>query len=117
VAIAAPAKSATAARTGGQATLETVQAEVAATAPAVATDLRVNKDTRHRQLDLTDTTKSQMPRNIKPMPCTLVEKPFGRPNWIFEIKWDGYRAIDEVTAEEVRLDSRNLTSLKPQFPA
>ena len=108
---------ATAVRISGQATVDTLQAEVAPNVPAAVTDLRVNKDSRHRQLDLSDTTKSQMPRNIKPMPCTLVEKPFGRPNWIFEIKWDGYRAIAEVTAEEVRLYSRTLTSLKPQFPA
>jgi bifunctional non-homologous end joining protein LigD len=37
-----------------------------------------------------------MPRDVEPMLCTLVSKPFDRPNWIFEIKWDGYRAIAEI---------------------
>jgi bifunctional non-homologous end joining protein LigD len=28
-----------------------------------------------------------MPRNVEPMLCALVPKPFDCPNWIFEIKW------------------------------
>ena len=38
-----------------------------------------------------------------PMLATLVEKPFDDPNWLFEIKWDGYRAI--CTVEEKSLDA------------
>lgn len=33
---------------------------------------------------------------IKPMLATLVEEPFDREGWIFEIKWDGYRAITQI---------------------
>jgi ATP-dependent DNA ligase len=40
-----------------------------------------------------------MPRYVKPMLATLVSKPFDRPGWIFEIKWDGYRAIAEVAVK------------------
>ena len=37
-----------------------------------------------------------MPTNVRPMLATLVHQPFDRRAWLFEIKWDGYRAIAEV---------------------
>src|SRR5215467_7774121 len=57
-----------------------------------------------------------MPRDVEPMLCTLVPRPFDRPNWIFEIKWDGYRAIAEIERGLVRLYSRKLKSLEGYFP-
>jgi hypothetical protein len=42
---------------------------------------------------------SKIPTNVKPMLATLVDKPFDRPGWLFEIKWDGYRTIAEVGTE------------------
>jgi bifunctional non-homologous end joining protein LigD len=27
------------------------------------------------------------------MKATLVDEPFDEPGWLFEVKWDGYRAI------------------------
>lgn len=60
--------------------------------------------------------KSSMPRDIKPMLATLVEEPFDRPNWLFEMKWDGYRAIAEVKNHKVNLYSRNQQSFNKRFP-
>jgi bifunctional non-homologous end joining protein LigD len=57
-----------------------------------------------------------MPRNVEPMLCTLVSRPFDRPGWIFEIKWDGYRAVAEIEQGSVRLYSRKLKSLEGYFP-
>ena len=54
-------------------------------------------------------------RHIKPMLATLVGKPFDDPNWIFEIKWDGFRAIAEVSKSRVELYSRNLLSFNERF--
>ena len=34
-----------------------------------------------------------MPQAIHPMLATLIDKPFDDDGWLFEIKWDGYRAI------------------------
>jgi len=51
-----------------------------------------------------------MPTQVKPMLATLVSEPFDRPGWLFEIKWDGYRAIAEVRKRGVRLYSRNQLS-------
>lgn len=59
--------------------------------------------------------KDPVPHDIKPMLATLTSKPFDRPGWIFEIKWDGYRAIAEVD-KEVLLYSRNNISFKSKYP-
>ena len=67
------------------------------------------------QFDLTDTPKSPWPQKIKPMLATSVEKAFNRKGWLFEIKWDGYRAIAEIRLDGIRLYSRNLLSLEQQF--
>jgi bifunctional non-homologous end joining protein LigD len=60
--------------------------------------------------------RAPMPHDIKPMLATLVAEPFDRAGWLFEIKWDGYRAIAEVEKGRVRLYSRNLLSFGPRYP-
>lgn len=54
---------------------------------------------------------------VRPMLATLVGQPFDRAGWIFEPKWDGYRAIAEVRKEKVRLYSRNQKSMAESYPA
>lgn len=44
------------------------------------------------------------------------DKPFSDKNWIFEIKWDGYRAIAEVNNGDVKLYSRNGNSFLSAYP-
>ncbi|MBI5641234.1 MAG: hypothetical protein HZA17_12500 [Nitrospirae bacterium] len=56
-----------------------------------------------------------MPHHIKPMLSTPVKKPFDHPDWIFEMKWDGYRAVAEIRDEGVSLYSRNLISFNQKF--
>ncbi|MGD1075388.1 MAG: non-homologous end-joining DNA ligase, partial [Thermodesulfovibrionales bacterium] len=56
-----------------------------------------------------------MPRGIKPMLATLVKEPFDHQEWIFEVKWDGYRAVAEIRDGDVSLYSRNLISLTQKF--
>lgn len=53
---------------------------------------------------------------IKPMLAKLHEKPFDKPDWIYEIKWDGYRAIADVSKKHSRLYSRNGLSFKYVYP-
>jgi bifunctional non-homologous end joining protein LigD len=57
-----------------------------------------------------------MPTKIRPMLATSVEKPFDNPAWLFEIKWDGYRAVAFIEDGGVRLVSRNQNDLTAQFP-
>jgi bifunctional non-homologous end joining protein LigD len=56
-----------------------------------------------------------MPAKIRPMLATPVEEPFDNPAWLFEIKWDGYRAVGFIEDSKVRLVSRNHNDLTGQF--
>ena len=57
-----------------------------------------------------------MSRQIyKPMLAKVAEKAFSGKDWIFEIKWDGFRAIAYVE-EPFSLKSRNGKELKQNFP-
>jgi bifunctional non-homologous end joining protein LigD len=67
--------------------------------------------------DLQDAPVRPMPHGIQPMLATPVTKPFDHPDWIFEVKWDGYRAVAEVRDGSVSLYSRNGISFdKKYFP-
>lgn len=50
------------------------------------------------------------------MLATLVNKPFDKAGWIFEVKWDGYRAIAEKKGTQIKLYSRNDLSFSERFP-
>ncbi len=65
--------------------------------------------------DLKDAPLKPMPHRIKPMLATLVKDPFDDPDWLFEVKWDGYRAVAEIMNDDIALYSRNLISLSHQF--
>jgi bifunctional non-homologous end joining protein LigD len=47
-----------------------------------------------------------MPAFIPPMNATLVAAPFDDPNWLFEVKWDGFRVEAVVDAGAVRIWTR-----------
>jgi bifunctional non-homologous end joining protein LigD len=42
--------------------------------------------------------------------------PFDSKDWLFEIKWDGYRAIAEIKNDEVKLYSRNGITFEKSYP-
>ena len=50
------------------------------------------------------------------MLATLVEEPFDDPQWLYEVKWDGYRAVAFVSDGRARLVSRNQNELTGEFP-
>lgn len=56
------------------------------------------------------------PWKVKPMLCMLVDEPFNRENWIFEIKWDGYRAIGTKNGSDTDLYSRNHIDFASKYP-
>ncbi|HJZ62985.1 MAG TPA: DNA ligase D [Candidatus Acidoferrum sp.] len=60
--------------------------------------------------------KSAMPAKIEPMLATLRDKPFSDPNWLFEIKWDGVRALGWVSDGKVTLRSRNNIDITKRYP-
>jgi bifunctional non-homologous end joining protein LigD len=65
--------------------------------------------------DLKDAPVKPMPHGIQPMLATPVKEPFDHPDWIFEVKWDGYRALAEIRDDRVSLHSRNLISFDKKF--
>jgi bifunctional non-homologous end joining protein LigD len=48
---------------------------------------------------------------------TLVRRPFSNPEWLFEPKWDGFRAICYLKDGNVSFISRRHNDLTPKFPA
>jgi bifunctional non-homologous end joining protein LigD len=56
-----------------------------------------------------------MPGSIKPMLAELTNDAFSDDDWIFEIKWDGYRAVAEISDGEVNLHSRNNISFNQKY--
>ncbi len=60
--------------------------------------------------------KRPMPTTIHPMLAESVEDPFDSDDWLFEIKWDGYRAIAFIENDKVRLVSRNQNELTARYP-
>jgi bifunctional non-homologous end joining protein LigD len=50
------------------------------------------------------------------MLATSIDTPFDASDWLFEIKWDGYRAITFIENGKARLVSRNQNDLTPRYP-
>jgi len=65
--------------------------------------------------ELRDAPVTPMPHGVTPMLATLVREPFDHPDWVFEVKWDGYRAVAEIRDGDVALYSRNLISLNQKY--
>lgn len=61
-------------------------------------------------------SKTKLPPFFKPMLATLIEAPFDNSEWLFETKWDGYRALSFV-GDSVHLWSRNENSFNSIFPS
>ena len=59
--------------------------------------------------------KRAMPESIHPMLAAAEAEAFDDPDWLFEIKWDGYRAVAFIQNRKLRLVSRNQNDLTAQF--
>jgi bifunctional non-homologous end joining protein LigD len=55
------------------------------------------------------------PKPFSPMLLSEVKRPFSRPGWIYEEKYDGYRAVIYKQGGDVRIQSRNMKDLTAQF--
>ena len=64
--------------------------------------------------------KSQFPLSVKPMLAQLADKPFDNRDWVFEVKWDGVRAIllrnkAEAITEIKSRNGKNITHRYPEI--
>ncbi len=60
--------------------------------------------------------RAPLPAKIEPMLATLLEDPFSDPGWLFELKWDGMRAIARVDDGRLELWSRTGRHATERFP-
>jgi bifunctional non-homologous end joining protein LigD len=60
--------------------------------------------------------RAALPATIAPMMGTLADSPPRGPGWVYEIKWDGVRAICIVEDGGVRMVSRTGKSCERQYP-
>src|SRR5215472_12526661 len=69
--------------------------------------------------ELQGAKKAPIPVNVDPMLPTLVEKAFSDPAWLFELKWDGVRAIASINGGakgKMKLRARSGTDITARYP-
>ena len=64
---------------------------------------------------VTQGKSTKFPSSLSPMLATIVDKPFDKEGWQYEIKWDGYRALAFCNKDKVELKSRNDNSFDAKF--
>src|SRR4051795_10283077 len=68
------------------------------------------------EIDLSGAKAGPMPRYLEPMKATLATKPFRDEDWLFEVKWDGYRVEAVVRDGKVSIFTRNGHDAETYFP-
>jgi len=66
--------------------------------------------------DLSGVRTAAFPRSVEPMNASLAEGPFSSPDWFFEPKLDGVRAVAFIRQGEVSLFSRRGLDATKQYP-
>lgn len=67
-------------------------------------------------VELQGARKSAMPSRLGPMLATIGEGAFSDPNWFFEIKWDGVRALAWIVDGTLTLRSRTGQDITKRYP-
>jgi len=66
--------------------------------------------------ELQGARRAAMPSRVEPMLATLADQPFSDPNWLFEIKWDGVRALARIENGVLAVRSRNSIDITKRYP-
>jgi bifunctional non-homologous end joining protein LigD len=69
-----------------------------------------------RPEELQGALKNAMPARVEPMLATLSDHPFSDPHWLFEIKWDGVRALARIENGSLMLLSRTGADITKRYP-
>ncbi len=70
----------------------------------------------HRMDPPSDPTRQPMPAQLKPMLARAAPLPRDDPQWAFEIKWDGVRALAYSEPGRIRFESRNGNDITAGYP-
>jgi bifunctional non-homologous end joining protein LigD len=60
--------------------------------------------------------RKTIPKAIKPMLCTLTKEVLEDEDYLYEVKWDGYRILSYITDGKVRMDSRSALDYTKNYP-
>jgi bifunctional non-homologous end joining protein LigD len=66
--------------------------------------------------ELENARKAPMPSRLEPMLATIGDHPFSDPNWLFEIKWDGVRALAWIDDGTLTLRARSGAEVTGRYP-
>jgi bifunctional non-homologous end joining protein LigD len=69
-----------------------------------------------RPEELQGSRKGPMPSKVEPMLATLADRPFSDPSWLFEIKWDGVRAMARIKNGDLTLLARAGGDITKRYP-
>lgn len=99
-------------------TLDDIRAEAKKDKAAVWHSFPVERKSKRESARASGKAKAEpMPVLKSVMLATTIDEPFDDDEWLFEIKWDGYRAICTIDAKgTLTLKSRNGTDFLKQFP-
>ncbi|MEO8131564.1 MAG: DNA ligase D, partial [Bryobacteraceae bacterium] len=85
----------------------------------IAKEMPPRKKRRGKSIDPSDVpgaVEAPMPRVISPMLAQIAQQPPTGAGWLYEIKWDGIRAICFLEEGKIRLVSRKGLMMDRQYP-
>ena len=88
------------------------QQEIAENLPAAAAP----QPQKRSLAKLEGAVASPMPRTVQPMLASLAEHPPSGPDWLYEVKWDGVRALCFIENGQLCIYSRNQKRCDQQYP-
>ena len=83
-------------------------------------NLSTSDETEGDDIDLAmllkKTSKKDFFEHVEPMLATLTDQPFDDDEWLYEVKWDGYRAVSFLNGNKtIEIKSRNDKSFNEKF--
>lgn len=81
-----------------------------------ATKQKTTKSKKNAELTISGAMKAAMPSRVRVTLAKLAERPFSDPNWLFEVKWDGVRALAYVNQGKTKLESRSARDVSSEYP-
>jgi bifunctional non-homologous end joining protein LigD len=66
--------------------------------------------------ELQEARKAAMPSRLEPMLATIGDHPFSNPQWLFEIKWDGVRALAWINNGALTIRARSGAEITARYP-